>query len=376
MINKERIRNEFFELVRISCPSRGEREVADILKAKLAKLGFEVSEDDAGSKAGGTCGNIFGYIPGSIPKAPVIMLTAHMDSVEPCHNIEPVLEDGIITAKGNTILGGDDKAGIAAILEGIRAILESGIPYGGILIIFTICEESSLGGSKHIDQSKLAKADFGYALDAGGAPGQIINMAPGQNSITAIIQGKTAHAGVAPEEGNNAIMLAAKAIAKIRQGRIDDETTANVGIIKGGVATNIVPDKVEVFCEARSRDLTKLDEQTKHMKETFEQVVSENGGKAEVNIKEAYKPFVLSPESEVVRTAKLAAQSLGLPTDITATGGGSDANFFNGFAMPTAVLGIGMSKVHTTEEFLKEEDLYNSARWVAAIIKTVAAIKK
>jgi tripeptide aminopeptidase len=376
VINERRMLAEFFELIKISCPSKGEREVADVLKSKLAGLGFTVTEDDTGSELGGTCGNIIGFIPGNVAGAPVIMLSAHMDCVEPCSNIEPVLENGVITARGNTILGGDDKAGISAILEGMRNIQEHNIPYGGILTVFTICEESSLGGSRHIDRSVLAKADFGYALDAGGSPGEIVNMAPGQNSITVKVAGKTAHAGLAPEEGNNAIVLAAKAIAKLKQGRIDEETTANVGIIKGGVATNIVPDKVKIFCEARSRSLAKLEEQTKHMKDTFEQVVTENGGMAEVVIKEAYQPFVLPQETEVVKIAKAAAQSIGLSVNIGATGGGSDANFFNAFGLPTAVLGVGMSKVHTTEEFLKEKDLYNSAEWVVAIIKTAAASKK
>ncbi|MCE5284482.1 MAG: M20/M25/M40 family metallo-hydrolase [Pelosinus sp.] len=376
MINKQRMLAEFFELVQISCPSKEERQAADMLKHKLAELGLEVSEDEAGSQFGGTSGNIFGFMAGSLPNAPVIMLSAHMDCVEPCSNIKPVLANGVITAQGDTILGGDDKAGISAILEGLRVIKENNISHGGILTVFTICEESGLGGSRHIDRNKLSKADFGYALDAGGSPGEIVNMAPGQNSITVKVAGKTAHAGLAPEEGNNAIVLAAKAIARVKQGRIDEETTANVGIIKGGVATNIVPDKVKIFCEARSRSLPKLEAQTKHMKETFEQVVSENGGKAEVIVKEAYQPFVLSRDAAVIKLAEAAAKSLGLTVNIGATGGGSDANFFNSFGMPTAVLGVGMSKVHTTEEFLKEEDLYNSAEWIVAIIKTAAAIKK
>lgn len=300
------------------------------------------------------------------------MLSAHMDCVEPCSNIQPVLESGIITAQGNTILGGDDKAGVSAILEGLRIIQENDIGHGGILTIFTICEESGLSGSKHIDRSILVKADFGYALDAGGSPGEIVNMAPGQNSITVKVSGKTAHAGLAPEEGNNAIVLAAKAIARLRQGRIDEETTANVGIIKGGVATNIVPDKVKISCEARSRSLTKLAAQTEHMKETFEQVVSEHGGKAEVIVKEAYQPFVLPEDSKVIEVAKAAAQGLGFSVKIGPTGGGSDANFFNSFGLPTAVLGVGMSKVHTTEEYLKADDLYHSAELVVAIIQTAA----
>jgi tripeptide aminopeptidase len=213
-------------------------------------------------------------------------------------------------------------------------------------------------------------------LDAGGPPGEVITMAPGQNSINVVIYGKTAHAGVAPEEGINAIVVAGKAMAALNQGRIDEETTANVGIIKGGHATNIVPDKVEIMCEARSRNMEKLARQTKHMCETFEQAAAANGAKAEVTVVKAYDPFVLANDASVVVLAMQAAESAGLPNKLTSTGGGSDANFFNSYGVPCAVLGVGMSKVHTTDEFIKEIDLYNTAEWVVELIKHAALMHK
>ena len=162
----------------------------------------------------------------------------------------------------------------------------------------------------------------------------------------------------------------------MKQGRIDNETTANVGLIKGGGATNIVPDKVEIFCEARSRDMAKLDAQTKCMVATFEQVAAANGARAEVTVKKAYGPYVLATDSLPVQTAVKAAEAIGLVPSTTATGGGSDANFFNSYGVPTAVLAVGMSKVHTTEEYIKEAHLYQTAEWMVAIIQAAAGMSK
>ena len=225
-------------------------------------------------------------------------------------------------------------------------------------------------------EPSLLKGDIGYALDSGGAPGEIITMAPGQNSITAIIHGKKAHAGIAPEDGINSIVVAGMALAEMNYGRIDFETTANIGIITGGNATNIVPDKVEVRCEARSRNMEKLAAQTTHMKETFQRVAAEKGARAEVIVKESYGPYVLTEDAPVVTLAVKATQSINLIPQISATGGGSDANFFNNYGVPTAVLGVGMSKVHTADEYIKEVDLYNSAELVIALITTAGTMIK
>jgi tripeptide aminopeptidase len=201
-------------------------------------------------------------------------------------------------------------------------------------------------------------------------------MAPGQNKIEVVVRGKTAHAGLAPEEGINAIVVAGKALAELKQGRIDAETTANVGTIKGGQATNIVPDYVSIVCEARSRDMSKLETQTKLMCDTFERVVTANGGKAEITVTKAYDPYVLDSEDPVVVRAKQAVQSVGLEPKLEGTGGGSDANFLNKYGIPAAVLGTGMTKVHTTAEYIKEADLYKLAELVVALIKSVGQSTK
>ncbi len=370
MVNQERVLKEFFELVQITCSTKNERQVADVLTAKLIALGFEVSEDKVGEKIGGNTGNLFAYLKGTVA-APVIMLSAHMDCVEPCANIKPQIRDGVIYSDGTTILGSDDKAGVVAILEAIRQIQEQKIPHGDIQIVFTVAEEGGINGSKNMDPKDL-KADFGYVLDSSGAPGEIIVTAPGQYKITTLVKGKTAHAGLAPETGVNAIMLASKAFADIPQGRIDEETTANVGIIKGGSATNIVPGEVTVISEARSRNAEKLEKQVKIMVEHIESSIKAAGGTCDIQVNKAYDPYVLAEDAPVVEIAKKAVASIGMEPKTKGTGGGADANFYNAYGVPSAVLGVGMSKVHTTDEFIKEADLYKNAEVVLALIKTVA----
>lgn len=371
MINEKRLLEEFLELVKVDSPTRKERAVAEVIKTKLVALGAEISEDDAGEKLGGNCGNIFAYIKGNVSDAPTIMLSAHMDCVSPCEGVVPIVENGIIRTNGQTVLGGDDKGGIAAILEGIRSLKEQNIPFGDVQVVLTIAEEGGVNGSKNLDKSFL-KADFGYALDGTGAPGQIINMAPGQNKINIVVHGTTAHAGIAPEEGVNAIILAGKALSQIKQGRIDFETTANIGSINGGGATNIVPDRIEIVAEARSRNMKKLKAQTEHMVKTFENIVSENGGRAEVTVNKAYEPFVLAEDEPSVKLAVKASEACGLATKVLATGGGSDANFFCSYGVPCVVLSIGMSKVHTKEEYISEEHLQQTTHLVMEILKQAA----
>lgn len=375
MINRKRMLDEFLELVQIKCSTRAERQVADVVKQKLADLHLEVSEDDAGTKIGGNCGNVLAYLSGTVAAAPALLFTAHLDCVEPCGGIVPVLKDGIITSAGDTILGADDKSGVVAILEALRLVKEQNIPHGNIQVVFTVAEEGGLNGSKSLDPA-LLKADFGYALDSSGVPGEIVNMAPGQNKIDITVYGKKAHAGVAPEEGINAIVLAGKALAQLKDGRIDPETTANIGVIQGGTATNIVPDVVEIKAEARSRNKEKLAAQTEHMRQVFEETAKAAGGRAEVVVGKEYDAYVLPETAPVVVLARKAVESIGLKPVIKATGGGSDANYFNSYGVPTAVLGTGMSKVHTTDEFIREEDLYNIGELALAIIKTAGQSKQ
>ncbi|HWQ43295.1 MAG TPA: M20/M25/M40 family metallo-hydrolase [Desulfosporosinus sp.] len=375
MINRERLLAEFFELTKIDSPTKNERQIADILKKRLEGMGSVVSEDEAGLAFGGNCGNVFAYLKGNLPKAPVVLLSAHMDTVDPCLNIEPVLKDGLITSSGSTILGADDKSGIAPILEALRTIQEQSIPHGDIQVIFNVAEEGGLHGSKNIDKT-LLRADLGFVLDCGGGPGEIILAAPGQDRINVTIKGRASHAGALPEAGISAIVVAAKAIASMQIGRIDDETTCNIGTIEGGRATNIVAERVDITCESRSRNLGKLESLTVQMCETFTHCAQEVGAVAEIEVIRLYDPYTLVEDSQVVFLAGQAARSAGLRAVFGTTGGGSDANFYNRYGIPCTVLGTGMQKCHTTEECLKEEDLYQTANLVVEIIKTIAKVQK
>ena len=374
MIDKERVLQEFIELVAIPSSGRAERQIADALKRKLTEIGLAVEEDATGAKIGGNAGNLIARLPGTVAGAPCIMLSAHMDSVEPCSGIRPQRKDGVITSAGDTILGADCKSGIVPVLEALRVIQAEKMPHGEILVVFSVAEEGGLNGAKNIDPAKI-RADFGYALDGSGVPCVITTMAPGQNHLQLIVHGKTAHAGLEPEAGVNAIVLAGKALAEMPQGRIDFETTCNVGLIKGGVATNIVPDRVEITVEARSRNQDKLTSLTEEIVAAFSATVEKNGGQVECQVTKKYDPYVLAEDSLVIRSAVQAAKAAGLSPVLEGSGGGSDANFFNRYGVPNAVLGTGMSKVHTKEEFIREEHLFQTTEWVLQLIKQTAHLK-
>ena len=369
LVNKERMLAEFKEVVAVPCHTLQERPVFEMLRAKLEALGFTVEEDDAGEKLGGNCGNLWAFLPGNKKGAVSVLLSAHMDGVEPCGGTTVVQKDGVLYSDGTTILGGDDKSGVVAILEGVRMLVEENAEHGDIQILFTIAEEGGVNGSRCMDRSKL-KAQVAYALDGEGAPGEIVIGAPGQYRYKISVYGKKAHGGLEPEKGINAIMIAAKALAEVkRYGRIDEETTCNIGIIGGGVATNVVPDLVEIEGDVRSRNNEKLEAIREEVVSTICNAVEKYGAKVTAEVEHKYSSFLIDTESTVVKLAKSACAMYGFTPDITQTGGGSDANFLNAYGVPCVILGTGMQNVHTVEEFLKEEDLYNSALMVYGILQ-------
>lgn len=375
MINEKRLIESFMELVRMDSISREERNIADFLIEKLENLGLEVIVDQAGEKVGANSGNIIAKLNGNTKVATPIMFAAHMDTVVPGKNINPLREGEKIISTGETILGADDKAGIAAILEALHLIRENNILYGDIEILFTICEELGLCGAKNLDVSQL-KAQIGFILDAGGQVGQIIISAPSQNSIDFTIRGKSAHAGANPEEGINAIQVAGVALSRMKLGRIDEETTANIGIISGGKATNIIPDEVILKGEVRSRNEGKLEKYTKELKKITEDAAQEFKARAEVKINREYHCYNLPPDDLVVKIARKAAKDIGLQSLLRPSGGGSDANVFNKKGIPSVVLAVGMEKVHTIEEYILIKELKNATEYILSIIKTVALGEK
>lgn len=373
MINKERIRKEFLELIQIRCSTHDEREIGDLLTKRLQELGGTVKEDQAGEKLGGNCGNLVADFPATagMEKVPTVMLTAHMDCVEPCAGIHPIIENGIIRSDGTTILGSDDKAGVTAILEALRQLREQGLPHGPLQVVFTISEENGVHGSQNLDSS-LLHADMGFTLDTHGHPGVMSYKAPGKNQIHIHIAGKTAHAGVEPEKGINAIVAAGTLLADAPQGRIDVETTCNVGRIAGGSATNVVADSCDVYYESRSRDKKKLEEITQRIVDHFKRGEKTTGCHITAEVSPDYGPYEIPQDAPAIEVASRAAKKLGFPLELEESGGGSDANHFNTYGVPTVVLGVGMTNCHTKEEYIEEKDLYDSAEWALAIVLEAA----
>ncbi|MCJ7657097.1 MAG: M20/M25/M40 family metallo-hydrolase [Candidatus Atribacteria bacterium] len=372
MVNKKRLVESFMELVKIGSVSREERNLADFLVEKLEDLELEVRVDQAGEKVKSNSGNIIARFRGNIKKATPIMFSAHMDTVVPGKNIKPICEGDKILSSGKTILGADDKAAIAALLEALHIIKENNISCGDIEIVFSVCEEIGLKGAKNLDIFSL-NAQMGFVLDAGGQVGNIITAAPSQNSLQIIIYGKSAHAGSNPEEGINAIQVAGFALSRMKLGRIDEETTANIGIVSGGKATNIVPDKVTLQGEVRSRNEEKLEKYTEQLKKITEDTAQEFKAKADVKINREFSCYNLSPDDQVVKISMKAAKDMGLQPELCPSGGGSDANVFNQKGFPSVVLAIGMEKVHTVDEYILVKNLINTAEYVLSIINTITS---
>ena len=369
MISQERLINEFMELVRIDSETRNERQIAEVLKEKFSSLGLTAVEDDSQQRTGHGAGNLFVTWPAeSSTAAPKLLFTCHMDTVVPGQNIKPSLgEDGWITSDGSTILGADDKAGLAALFEAIRVIQEQKLPHGQIQFVITAGEESGLMGARAMDPG-LLDADFGFALDSNGEVGAIAIAAPTQARVTMQIFGKSAHAGVNPEDGISAIQVASKAISAMKLGRIDKETTANIGKFAGGGPTNVVCDHVQLDAEARSIVQEKVERQIASMREALETTVREYGAECEFRSEIIYPAFSFNEHDPVVQLADRAITSLGLTTRLFASGGGSDANVFNGLKVPTINLAVGYEDIHTTKERIKAEDIVKVASLVVAIV--------
>ena len=371
-INEERLKNTFIELVSVPCPSCDEKQEAELLVKKLKELGMEPQVDRAGEQCGGTTGNVWGFLKGDVPGALRLFFEAHMDSVAPTTGTNVIEKDGVLYSDGTTTLGGDDKSGVAAVLEAMQCIIENDLPHGDIQVCFTIGEETGSYGVRYMDKTMI-QADAGYCMDCGGHPGAIFNASPKAINLKLKVKGKSAHAGLEPEKGINAIMLAADALHALpAYGRIDEETTLSVDMIDGGLAPNIVPEACEIVIDMRCPNQTKLERLKNETVEIFRNVVEAKGGVVEVAVKEVAPGVNLNTDHATVKLAATAAEKLGFPVSTGFTGGCSDANFLCGMGLPTVLLATGMDKIHTTEERLALEDLYNAASWVLGIVEEAA----
>ena len=370
-INAQRMVEEFLSLVSIDSQPLKERQVADALLKIMKDMDLEVLEDGIAEQIGGDTGNIITKIKGSLPKAPTVAFAAHLDRVSPGIGIKPQIRDGIIYSDGTTILAADDLSGVVQMLEAARVLKEQNIPHGDVELLFTVSEESGMRGARNLDRS-LLKADVGYFLDGLGDVGAVINQAPAAAKLSVKITGRPAHAGLSPEKGISAIQVASDAIYNMNLGRIDEETTCNVGTFKGGLATNIVPELVEIMAEVRSRSEAKLHAQIKHMVDGFEAAATKWGAKAEIEVSHSYPALNVAKDDLAVLWAMQAVKSIGLTPRLEATGGGSDGNILAGKGLTSIVLSVGMEKVHSKDEYIKIEQLAKGAELVLAIIKQVA----
>ena len=366
MINKERLINSFLNFVAIDSKSKNERNFGMHIIDELNKIGLETEVDTCGQDYGSNFGNIIARLKGN-RAGETVLFSCHLDTVTPGVGIKPVIEDGVIYSDGTTILGADDKAGIAAIIEALKVIQENNLLHADIEVVFTILEENGLYGSKCLDYKSL-NSKVAYILDENDV-GRIIVQGPAHDNIQVRIHGKSAHAGVAPEEGISAIVTAAKAISKMKLLRIDEETTANIGSIHGGSETNIVTAEVLLTGEARSLDDVKLTSQTNHMIECFEEAAKETGALIEVEKIRTYSAFNIDPDDLIVKKVEQAFAKIGLDCTICRTGGGSDTNVYNEKGLKAITLGIGEMKPHTLDEHIKTQNLVKVAQLVIAIIE-------
>ena len=373
--NQERLASVFTTLCEIDSPSKQEGRVAAYLKTIFTEMGAEVFEDDSASRTGSDCGNLFMRFPdGGLNKEPVFF-NCHMDTVIPATGVKVRREGEVFTSAGDTVLGSDDKAGIAALIEVMQTLQENNIPYGPVEYIYTTCEEVGLLGVKALDPSNI-RAKIGYALDSSGI-NRVIVGAPAANRIIAEIKGLAAHAGLNPEKGISAIHLAAKAIARLDLGKLDSESTANIGLIEGGTATNIIPESAVVKGEVRSHNLDKLEAYIKKIKNIFQEEVDNwsdtantADGKPSLDFRviEDYPVMKLDRNSGVIKRVEAAASTLGTELAYVIAGGGSDANIFNKYSLQCAILSTGMDRVHSTHETIKLSDMVLTADLIMAIL--------
>jgi len=337
----------FLELAAIPSPSGAEEPVAAYVRGYLASLGLDSDEDEAGN-----------LLAGLDPRAEgePIFLCAHMDTVPPSAPIEPVVEDGLVRNAAGTILGADNKASVAVLLEATRLLLAEGRPHAGVELLFTTREETGLEGAKEFDSSRL-RARVGFVYDYSGRVGDVVVSAPSGRSIDVVFTGRPAHAGINPEDGRSAVVAAAKAVADLRLGRLDAETTANVGRVEGGSARNVVPARCTLAVEARSRDERKLTELVHEMVDCFSFAAAVAECEVETTVEEKYPGYRLTADDRALLLAKVALERAGFEPRDVAVGGGADTNVFVAAGLSCVNMANGMQKVHTAEEEIAVTDL-------------------
>lgn len=372
--HSERLAQIFTELCEISSPSKKEAAVAAYIKKAFTALGADIIyEDNSATATGSNTGNIIVTFNGDQPEREPIVFACHMDTVVPAENVQVVRNGDLFTSAGDTILGGDDKSGIAVLIELFTLIQEQDLSHGKIELLFTTCEEIGLLGAKNLEKTALT-ARQGIALDS-SAVNALITKAPSANRIVITLHGLAAHAGLAPEQGINTLSIAVEAMSTLHIGRHDEETTSNIGLIQGGKAINIVPDTLLLVGEVRSHNNKSLEHHTQNMCNAFKNAVAnycnphqDRRPTVDIKVEHEYDSINISPSSSFVQSIQDAGKSVEQNIVIAATGGGSDANVLNGYGIQMAILGTGMDKVHTIEEQIKLSDMVELTTTLHAIV--------
>lgn len=369
-INSDRLISEFKKLVSIDSPTLGERKMCDYLTGRLKELGFDVFEDDAGSKIGGSSGNLYGMLAGRGDRKneEPLLFSAHMDTVEPARGKRAVIhEDGRITSAGDTVLGADDAAGLAAIIEAAASIRERGLPHRPIEVLFTVAEEVYCAGASCADFSHI-RAKEAYVFDLSGTVGTGCGKAPTITGFTAEVIGKAAHAGFAARDGVHAISAASRAISRMPLGKIDEDTTVNIGTISGGTAANIVPERCIVRGEIRSYSHQRAEELLKTVRALFDESAREIGAELEFSILPGIRAYKIPQSHRVVRRFSEVCAKQGLPGNLVSSFGGSDNNIFALRGITGIVLATAMLNCHSREEYTSTDELCRAASLAAGLM--------
>lgn len=364
-IKLNRLIETFTDLIGINSPSFNEREIGDFLKKRLEYTGCTVEFQEYDRSF-----NLIAIKKGTNPSIPPLLLSGHMDTIEPTEGITFSIKDGVIRTTGNTVLGADDKSALAQILEVLAVINEKEIPHGDLEIVFTSAEENGLFGAKNLDFTRL-RSKHALVLDSSGNVGSIVTAAPTHHTYEMKITGKPAHAGIEPENGISAIRVAARIISEVSDGRINAGTTANIGVIKGGTATNVVPKEVIIKGELRSQNEGDLEKTKQALFNTAETIAKQSGAQLEIASREEYKAFRIDGNDPFLRFLDEIYKECGLEPVHTTTGGGSDANIFNQNGIMAINISTGMQKVHSTEEHIDIKDLFNGS---VVVLKAIASL--
>lgn len=368
MVFYEEMKQTFAALVRIDAPSLHERTMAQQLKAMFAKIGVTLSEDDSAAATGSDTGNLYGYVRGGGKKPPVL-LAAHMDTVSPAHGKKAVFAaDGTVRSDGTTVLGADDLAGVSEIYHAIKYLRENHIAHRDVELLFTVGEELYCKGAKAFDYDKI-KSKQAYVLDLSGRIGDAAYAAPSILSFCVTINGQAAHAGFCPEEGKNAIAAAAKAIASLPQGKIDEETTANIGMISGGSGVNIVSPQCTVHGEIRSLHHEKAAALAKQYQEQFAKAAQDLGASIKWEETVDILAYETCLESAAVTEYQQAAEKAGMETRLIKTFGGSDNNVFAQHGIEGLVLACSMNDVHSYKEYANVHEMVMMAEMLVWLLR-------